>query len=176
MRRRLYNVLRVPMAIVMVVGVCSGCSRGGIAAGEQGDSPRREVSQSVPRSGGALSAQSKILTQVVIGKPVVVELIFGTDPRQDLWLDIAEDEGFELKGDYRRVLEVRKRGVAKEYIQLTPLAPGKQYLKMTVSHAGGDNPRSLVVILPVEDAQGNVPEKARESRSRVEFQTTPASP
>lgn len=169
LRRRLVMLL----GILIVSAAASGCSRGGVAEEKPTGPLHTEISQSVPRSGGAISAQSKILTPVVKGQPVVIELVFGTEPGQDLWLEIADSDAFELKGDYRRVLEVRKKGVVKEYIQLTPLQAGKHYLKMTVSHAGGESPRALVVILPVVDDKGNMPEPQKEERSRVEFRATP---
>lgn len=158
--------------LVVAAPLLSACSRSSIAA--PGEQPlQREVRNSPPQVGGAITSRTRVLGETRVNRMVVVEVELLAEPYRELWLDILDNDSYVLRGKSRRVLETREDGAVVEYIELLPIRAGKHYLKMTVSETNGENPSAVVVALPVADARGKMPETPKENKSRIEFKAAP---
>ncbi len=162
----------IVLAVVALLGACSPGHPTG-AAGEA-VTETREVRQSQVRAGGSIPVRTRLLSKPALERPVTVELVIAGGAPRGFWLQIADNDHYRVAGDYRRVLASGDGGPVVEQIIVTPLTPGKHYLRMTVSEAGGDNPTSVVVALRVDDPDG-APSGERESRprERIEFRSAP---
>lgn len=125
------------------------------------------------RAGSGIAAKTRVLSEVKINQPVTVELVLMAAPNQTLLVNIIESEDLQLHGDYRRVVESNDDGRVTKMIELTPLKAGKHYLKMTVSEFDGSSPRSVAVILQVEDQTGTVPKTQSVTKDRIDFKAIP---
>lgn len=154
-------------ALAALIG-CSGGANSGAAPQPQ------PVYRSEVQAGGAIAVKTRVLSDVVVNQPVTVELLFPGNPRRSLWLDITDSDDYRINGDYRRYIQGgAKGGTLSETVELVPLVAGKHYLRMFVSDSRGQNPRSVVVALPVKDATGSVPRPEKKVRSRIDFESTP---
>lgn len=134
---------------------------------------RTVVVESQARAGGAIAVKSRLLGEVVLHQPVTVELSIAPGSFRSLWLTIVDSEHFELQGDYERHLTNNGQWTITEQITLTPLSAGKHYLRMTLAHEDGSNPRSVVVALKVPGEAGESPAANQPPKARIEFQSRP---
>lgn len=168
-----FHILFIALAVTAICSVVAGCSKPAASAGDGRAIVRREIRTSQAGEGRAIASRTQLLTPVKEGQVVIVQVVFIAKPYQDIWLDIAQNDAFELDGDYHRVLKGGKNGMTVENIKLVPNKAGKTYLKMTASYAGGRFPSEVVVALPVENEQGHMPKKTRKIKDRIEYQAAP---
>ena len=166
----------IQVAAALVLGLAVFACTGNDSAKRTADTelPRTVIKTSQVRAGGAIAVNTRVLTDVMVGEAVTVELTIVARPYRDLWLTIADDEHFALQGEAQRLLEGSDSRTLTERMTLKPLAAGKHYLRMTLFYKNGGNPRSVVVALKVKDSSGKFPKADKPIKNRIEFQSLPA--
>ena len=164
------------MSLIPAAILCAACSDGSGGSGAAAvatPAPVRELAyQSEKRAGGAIAVKADVLGDVVVNQPVAIELTFTGNFDRALWLEIADSDDYRIEGDYRRVVDADSdNGQLGERIELVPLIPGKHYLRLVVSRSGGQDPRAVVVALPVKDESGQMPEPDKTIKSRIDFKS-----
>lgn len=168
----------ITLVICVLLWACSDSAeqvdrKAGVALIEGAAS--KVILQSQARAGGAIAVQTRVLTEVRLNQPVIVELTVSPGNYRQLWLTIADSEHFALQGEYQRWLGSSHQQPVIEQITLTPLSAGKHYLRMTLAQEDGSNPRSVVVALKVVGDTDLLPAERELPKERIEFQSRPVN-